>query len=177
MENLLSLAELKRLLATDDTTIYIPFVKTIIEQPEPPKPQIPLVWDERLTQRGASVVTILPPSGSLYWRLVAAKWYNERESAGKHHIFMDLLDEGGKRLVGGQIKITWNGGETVVPCEAKPGEPYGANYPMHNLAPAFNARPIGDVADAVLGMGLGSIEDPYHATHTSYGLVWQLVRA
>jgi len=177
VDNLISLSELKRLLEVGDNTVYIAIVKKEPDMPEPPKPTLPLIWDNRLTQRGVTITTLLPPPGELYWRLVAAKWYDERESAGKHHVFMDLLDENGKRLVGAKVKITWNGGETVVLCEAKPGEPYGANYPMHNLAPAFNAQPIGGVADKVMGMGLGSIEDPNHGIHTSYGFVWQLVRA
>lgn len=174
MDNLISIRELKRLLEQNDETIYLPIV---MKPPEPPEPSLPFIWDSRLTQRGAALVKALPPAGEWYWRLIIGEWQDVRESAGKHHIFMDLLDEYGNRFIGGKIEITWNGGRTTVMSETKPGEPYGANYPMHNLAPAFSAQPLGGDADRVTGMGLGSIEDPYHAIHTSYGLVWQWTKS
>jgi|GEM_PF-700414 len=45
---------------------------------------------------------------------------------------------------------------------------------MFSLAPAYAARPYdGAPADMVDGMGLGEIDAPDHAHHTSYGLIWQ----
>jgi hypothetical protein len=116
--------------------------------------------------------TVTPGQG--YWRLIRARWYDEQESAGRHHIFVDVLDEDDVRKVGVPVLVTWPEGSTVVTTEAKPGEEYATNFAMFSIAPAYAARPDDGVpADVVDGMGMGTIEDPYHAVHTSYGLVWR----
>ena len=137
------------------------------------RPQQPLDWDERLTLRGAAVVSAQVTSGQGYWRLVKAVWYDEEESQGKHHIFVDTLDTSGERQVGVPVLIV-NGGSITITTEAKPGEPYAANYPMFSPAPAYSAAPdSGAPADQVTGMGLGDLEHPDWNIHTSYGLTWQ----
>jgi hypothetical protein len=106
--------------------------------------------------------------------LVRARWYDEQESGGRHHIFMDLLDAESGRRVGAPMRIYWNGGEANIYTEAKPGEEYAANFGMNSAGPSYGAHPAdGQPADSVWGMGLGSIEQPYHAIQTSYGFVWQ----
>ena len=58
--------------------------------------------------------------------------------------------------------------------EAKPGEPYAANFPMFVAAPAYRVQPAADApADAVSGLGLGSLAVPNLPTLTSTGLTWQ----
>lgn len=137
--------------------VYLPIVLT---------PPAFLNWDHRLDQRGAYLVTV---PGT--WRLVAARWRNEAESGGRHHIYFDTVDADGKRVTGVQVRIAWNGGEAMITTEAKPGEPFAANFPMYAVAPAYSAQPAD--GDLVGGMGLGSIEQPAYAIHTSYELVWQ----
>jgi hypothetical protein len=137
------------------------------------KPQQPLDWDPRLDERGAALVPAQITSGQGYWRLTKAIWYNEAESQGRHHIFVDALDVLGQRQVGVPVLIT-NGGSFTITTEAKPGEPYAANFPMYTHAPAYSANPdTGAPADQVTGMGLGDLEHPDWNIHTSYGLTWQ----
>jgi hypothetical protein len=139
-----------------------------------PTPVPVRVWDPRLDLRGAFLVeaTVVPGQG--YWRLVRARWYNVDESQGLHHIRMDTLDQAGDRTTGVPLRVSWPSGASTVYSEAKPGEEYAANMAMYALAPAYAVRPDdGAPADLVDGMGLGTIEDPIHAHHTSYGLVWQ----
>jgi hypothetical protein len=132
-------------------------------------------WDPRLTQRGAAYHAVPEPVEGGYYRLIRARWYNEVESQGRHHIFVEVLDENGKRKVGVPILVTWATGSATVVTEAKPGEPWAANVAMFALAPAYSAQPQG-TADSVNGMGLGSLVAPNFAIHTSYGLTWQWVK-
>ncbi len=131
-------------------------------------------WDPRLDQRGAVLIEATVTPGQGYWRLIRARWYDEAESAGRHHIFVDVLDEDDVREVGVPVLITWPDDSEIVTTEAKPGEEYATNFAMFSLAPAYAAQPDnGAPADRVDGMGMGTIEDPTHAVHTSYGLVWR----
>lgn len=152
------------------TAVYLP----IAVVPAPTSTPVPtFIWDERLTQRGAYVLPTGAAQGA--WRLMSARWLDEQASAGRHHIYIEILDAAGNRVTGVPVRITWDGGETTVTTEAKPGEPYAANFAMYALAPAYSAQPA--QGDLVGGMGLGSIEQPAYAIHTSYELIWQWVPA
>ena len=142
--------------------VYLPLVAV-------PAPTPSLDWDPRLDRRGAYLI----PAELGAWRLIRARWLDEAESAGRHHIYMDTLDAQGKRVTGVPVRIFWAGGEATVTTEAKPGEPHAANFAMYATAPAYSAQPGG--GDLVGGMGLGSIEQPAYAIHTSYELIWQWV--
>jgi hypothetical protein len=138
-----------------------------------------LEWDERLDQRGAKILYATPTPGQGYWRLIKGIWYGPEEPpfAGQHHIFVDALRPDGSRQPGVAFNVT-NLDATMVLAtivtELKPGDPYAANFPMYQLAPAYRTMPSdGSPADAVTNLGLGSIEYPYLAYHTSYGFVWQ----
>lgn len=149
--------------------VYLPLVAVA----PAPSPTPTISWDPRLDLRGAYLIPAGTSSDQGAWRLIAARWLDEAESAGRHHIYIDTLDTTGKRQTGVQVRIVWDGGETTVTTEAKPGEPYAANFPMFAVAPAYSAQPAS--GDLVGGMGLGSIEQPAYKIHTSYELIWQWV--
>lgn len=157
---------------TTSYQVLLPFVVA-------PPPLPPISWDARLDQRGTFIVPAEVQPGQGYWRLVKGVWYAEHEQPfdGQHHIYMDSLDAAGQRRPGVPIDITSMDGKTrfqTVVTELKPGDLYAGNFPMYSLAPAYRALPNdGNPADAVSGMGMGSIEYPYLAYHTSYGFVWQ----
>lgn len=131
-------------------------------------------WDPRLTLRGAISATVEPTPGQGYWRLIKAVWFDEAESQGKHHIFVDLLDQAGNRQTDVPVLITWADGQTTLKTQAKTGEPYAADFGMFSIAPSYKAQPNdGAPADSVDGMGMGSLEAPKKGIHTSYGLTWQ----
>ncbi len=131
-------------------------------------------WDPRLDARGAVLVPATVEAGEGYWRLVTATWFDDNESQGRHHILLDALTANDERSVDLPIQILWSSGEASVRTEAKPGEAFAANYPMYALAPAYSAQPNdGAPADRVEGMGLGEIDEPHMAHHTSYGLTWR----
>lgn len=155
--------------------VFLPLIQGVSAPEEVPPALLPArEWDVRLDQRGTVVKEASPVAGSGYWRLVRAVWYDEKESQGRHHIFVDLLDAEGKRMVGVPIKIYWSGGSSIVHTQAKPGEAYAADFGMFDVAPSYGAVPAdGHPADDVWGMGMGSIEQPKYKIHSSYGLVWQ----
>ena len=154
-----------------DYTVFLPFVQG---NQLSDRTIAPLVWDSRLTERGAYLVPAQVVVGQGYWRLVEARWFNAQESEGRHHIFMDTLDSNEQRQSAVPIEIRWRDGNSVVVTEEKRGEPFAANFAMYALAPAYSARPAADApADSVEGMGLGEIAEPHLAYHTSYGLIWR----
>jgi hypothetical protein len=159
---------------TPEFTFFLPLIQIEPAPTSTPVAACQRYWDPRLDQRGATFLpaTVIPGAG--YWCLVRAVWYNSEESQGRRNIFVDLLDGEGARQVGLPVLVTWPDGEQPIITQAKPGEEYAADFPMQSLAPAYRAQPnTGDPADAIDGMGLGEIDDPIHAHHTSYGLVWQ----
>lgn len=156
--------------------IYLPL---LLHQPR----EAEIEWDPRLTARGTVLIPAQPQPGQGYWRLVKGVWYAENEPPfeGQHHIFVDALDITGLRQTGVPIQVTSLDGLDVfatLTTETKPGELYAANFPMFVAAPAYRAAPAdGNPADAVSGMGLGSLELPRWNIHTSYGFVWRWVIA
>ncbi len=162
--------------------LFLPMIyaERPIAMPPPPPTATVMVnviarqWDRRLDQRFAVLHEATPLPNQGYWRLIRARWYSETEAGGRHHVLVDILDEAGKRKVGVPVRIYWAGGETTIRTQAKPGEEYAADFDMHSIAPSYGAAPItDDAADDIWGMGMGSIELPFHTIHTSYGLVWQ----
>lgn len=136
-------------------------------------------WDPRLDQRGTILIPAQVQPGQGYWRLVKGVWYAENELpfAGQLHIFVDTVDTAGQRQPGMPIQITSLDGSAIfatLTTELKPGELYAASFRMNEVAPAYGAVPAdGNPADAVRGMGMGSIEQPGFKIHTSYGFCWQ----
>ena len=156
-----------------ETPVFVTYLPLVQHGNQPAPPPV-AEWDPRLDQRGAFLIPAEVTEGEGYWRLARAVWYDAVESQGRHHIFVDVLDSAGERQVGAPVLITWRDDAATIMTQAKPGEPYAADFAMFALAPAYLARPNdGAPADAVGGMGLGEIDDPNRAHHTSYGLVWQ----
>lgn len=123
-------------------------------------PPRPLVWDPRLNELKIEYVPANVQPGERYWRLTHAEFWAEQENQGKNHIFVNVLDENGARLIGETITIEWLDGSHVITTEDKPAPEYSANFPMdinhyppwHSLG-AYRARVNGLPSDIVQGMG------------------------
>lgn len=112
-------------------------------------------WDTRLDLRGAKFVPASAQPGQEYWALVEAKWLDEQESGGRHHIFMEPQD---------LMCRVWNGGTHFATKD----------FPMYSAGTPYSIQPeTGIPADAVHGLGLGSIEQPDYKIHTSYRFKWR----
>jgi hypothetical protein len=131
--------------------------------------------DPVFSQLGGGIVPANVAPGQAYWRVVSIEWHDEAESGGRHAIQFNTVDEGGSRVAGTPITISWGGGSSTITMEAKPGEPFGANFPMYVDGPSYSARVDGLPSDVVTGMGLGTPETPYLTIHTEYYITWQRV--
>ncbi|MCX6047391.1 MAG: hypothetical protein NT075_19975 [Chloroflexi bacterium] len=146
----------------------MPFISVQISSARPP------IWDPRLDKRGAIFIPAQVTPGQGYWRLMKAVWFDQDESAGRHHVFVDTLTISGTRQSDVPVLVSWTDGATSIVTQAKANEVYATDFAMFAIAPSYRARPAATApADSVDGMGLGSIEDPTHGIHTSYGLTWQ----
>jgi hypothetical protein len=130
-------------------------------------------WDSRLNQLGVTVDEAQVTPGQAYWRLAKAIWQNEHESGGKHHIYVEALDESGRRVQAVAVRIGWDGDSQILTPEAKPADEYPMNFDMHAAGHAYRVAVEGQASDVVSNLGMGSIEARHYAVHTSYLLTFQ----
>ena len=133
----------------------------------------PRGWDGRLDQLGVSVAEAGVGSGQPYWRLIDARWENEEEAGGKHHVYVEVLDESGQRIVDQPVTVFWAGGGDTVRTENKPAPEYASNYPMFKAGNSYNAKVEGLPSDVVQGMGLGTPDMRFYTIHTTFLLTFQ----
>jgi hypothetical protein len=97
------------------------------------------------------------------------------ESGGRQHIFLDVVDQAGNRLVGEQVLVSWPGGSVPVVIEEKPGEPWGGNMPMYAALGSYAVQVLSGegTSDAVGGLGLGTPQEPDALHRTSFGLTFR----
>lgn len=152
---------------------YQVFIPVVVNNNDGGNNMPPVEWDDRLTQRGA---VLRPYTGNAdsYWKIVKAAWMDEQESGGKHHVFVEVLNKDGNREVGVPVMFGWQSGNEIKKSEAKPTENYAVDFPMFAVAPAYWVT-IPDDADTLDGLGMGSIEQPNYAIHTSYHVTFQKV--
>jgi hypothetical protein len=106
------------------------------------------------------------------YRLSRVWWRDVEESAGMHHILIDVLDENGNRAVGTVVTVFWDGGSADTIIEAKPGEEYGGNFPMYATLGSYNVR-VGASSDVIYGLGLGTPSEPGVKYHTCFELTFR----
>jgi CRP-like cAMP-binding protein len=145
-------------------------------EPEPPAPAFPSrAWDGRASALGVYVQDANVGSGQQFWRLIEMRWENEEEAGGRHHIYVETLDENGQRIIGQPVYIFWpEGGDTVL-TENKPVPEFALNYPMWKAGNSYNVRVDGLPSDTIQGLGLGTPDLPFHTIHTNYKLTFQRV--
>lgn len=138
-----------------------------------PPPAAARAWDPRLDRLGVSVQEAGVSSGQQYWRLIDARWADEIESAGKHHIYVEALDENGNRLVGQPVVVIWGEGSERGLTEDKTPPDYSYNFQMYAAGYSYTVNMDGLPSDRLSGAGLGSIEQRNYGIHTSYYLTFQ----
>ncbi len=131
------------------------------------------IWDSRLDRLGVTVEEANAGPGQPYFKLIEARWADEVESGGKHHIYVEVLDENGNRIVGQPVTVTWAEGTTTGPVEDKAPPDFGFNFQMYAAGYAYTAKVEGLPSDVLVGAGMGSIEQRMYGIHTSFYLVFQ----
>ena len=135
-------------------------------------------WDQRLSQLGVRVEDANVAPGQEYWRIIEASWWDEKESGGKHHIYVEVLDENGNRVIDQPIKVYWGDGEYIGKTLDKPFPEYAFNYQMYAAGNAYNVEILGGLpSDKLLGAGMGDIERRAWGIHTSTLITYQKVKA
>jgi len=78
---------------------------------------------------GVEIIPAAVEPGQVYWKVIRVHHLTPEENGGRHHIFIDAVDEEGNRLYGSLFTISWDGGSDTVTIEKAPPDP-GANFPM-----------------------------------------------
>jgi hypothetical protein len=125
---------------------------------------------------GVQVVRAQPATGETCYRLVKAKWLSEAEAGGRHHIYVDVLDEEGRRITGQRVIVAYDGQTVVLVTEDKPYPELSCNMPMYAVLGTYRCRVEG-VSDVVTGLGMGSAEAPGYKLHTCFELTFQREQA
>ena len=158
-----------------------PFIQQFIPQEEAPTPEPEVAvaaapsraWDPRLDRLGVRVDEAPVQPGQQYWKLIDARWADEKESGGKHHIYVEVLDESGNRIVGHPVTVWWGDGSYSGGVEDKAPPDYGFNYQMYAAGYAYSVKVEGLPSDILVGAGMGDIERREWGIHTSFYLVYQ----
>jgi hypothetical protein len=131
--------------------------------------------DPRLAQLGVRVEPAAVAAGKPYWRLVEARWADEREAGGKHTVFVEVLDRYGNRSVGQPVVFEWAGDSVVLPVQDRPSPEWGVDFAMYNTLGSYAVSIVGAPSDRLVGLGLGTAEAPHFTVHTCFYLVFRWV--
>lgn len=135
--------------------------------------------DPRLVERGMEIVDAVAQPGQTRWQVVRARWYNEAEAEGRHHIYVEALDTDGKPLAGIPFTVTWPSDKTGSATNGRSGFDAG-NVQMSPSRHEFSvAISDGQPSDRVQRLGMGA-ETPsgFNAgIHTSTLVVFQRMAA
>ncbi len=141
-----------------------------------PRPTLPpRSLDPRLAPLGIRVEPAGVGVGQPYWRLVEARWANEQQSAGKHSIYVEVLNRQGQRAVGQPVIVHWVDGDVVLPVENRPAPDWGVNFAMYNCLGSYDVSVGGAPSDRIVGLGMGTADSPRYTIHTSFYLTFRLV--
>jgi CRP-like cAMP-binding protein len=147
------------------------------DTPTPEPPAAPAAaarnLDGRLSQLGINIEDAPVQPGQQYWRLVEVRFEDEIQAAGKHHIYADVIDENGVRVVGQPVTVFWGEGNYTAALEDKPAPDFGFNYQMYAAGYAYNVKVEGLPSDIMRGAGLGDVTNRFAGIHVAYYLTFQ----
>lgn len=135
--------------------------------------QPPRDLDPRLNLLNVGIQPVEVQPGQSYWRLVKAYWQSKEESGNDHTIYIEVLDENGSRIAGQPVEIRWQDGNLAVLTEDKPPYEYPANFPMYGTLGSYSVSVAGLPSDTIVGLGMGTPEQPAFTIHTNFLLTFQ----
>ncbi len=125
----------------------------------PSAPALPFTWDGRMDKFGVHMEAAAVAPGQPYYRLVKAIFRDTNEAigpnlpGGDHNIYVEVLDENGKREIGAKATVR-NGGAATLLIENKPFPEFAANFPMYGMMGSYSTWVDNLPSDKVIGMGL-----------------------
>ena len=147
---------------------------------KPPTPdKLGCDWDIRLNYLGDGVklepATILA-TGGLTWKLVEAKWLNEKESGGGRYILVRALGTDGQPLENVAFAVDRPGARDLVRTKG-PLDGFWGNYALYGLLGTYTVEMAegGHPSERVTGVGMGTEEVPNAWNNTSFRFTFQLV--
>lgn len=96
--------------------------------------------------------------GQKYWKVIKVHHLSPVENHGNHNIYVDLLDEEGKRIYGAKALMTWQGGQGEATIDKPENEP-GTNFPLwkHQVG---TVEGVGLPSDRVVNLHSGHLDEP-----------------
>lgn len=149
----------------DDTTVNVmvdgieyrlPYATLPPPPPYSPQPTPGIYWDARLSGLGVTLDRATSAPNQPVFRLISAQYKDSTEAGGFHHIYVEVVDENGQRLLNQPVAQTWPDGVAVGVTENKPAPEYAVNFPIYgvqgpdNYTIAVASYP----SDIVNGLGL-----------------------
>ncbi|MCS7220762.1 MAG: DUF5107 domain-containing protein [Anaerolineae bacterium] len=152
--------------AGTDGSTAVTSLSPVVMTPMPSSASTPLlpqqpVWDPRLNDLGVRLVSASPVAGQPIWRLIEARWESPEEAGGLHHVFIRLLDEEGRPVIGQRVQLLWGDGSAETQTDEA-----GANFPLYGPLGEYSVQVAG-ISDRVVGLGLPQ------KRHVNYRLTFQ----
>ncbi len=91
--------------------------------------------------------------GDVVFRVLRVHHLTPEENRGQHHIFVDVLDEEGRRIPDTEVRIAWVGGSQVVRLDPDPFRP-GVAFPMDKWN-VYEVEVVGEPSARVVGLTAG----------------------
>lgn len=112
--------------------------------------------DQRLIDRGTKFIDASVAPGATVWKIVKAQFFpvgtGVGESGGRHHVYVEAIDEHGIPTAGIVFNYSWPGKTVPIVTNGKTGFD-AANQPFSEGKNAFTVS--GPNADTVQGIGMG----------------------
>ena len=121
---------------------------------------------------GVEIIPADVEPGQVYWKAIRVHHLTPEENNGRHHIFLDAIDEAGERLYGALFAILWDGGSDTVTIEQQPPEA-GANFPMWKWQ-VCSVEGMGAPSDRVINLRTDHPDEPPGNTlfHHSFAITY-----
>ena len=112
-------------------------------------------------------------AGELYWHLIDVQWLDLETSGGRHHLFIEVVDENGQRVLEQPVTVSWPDGQTTANTHKIAPDPYAYEFPMGAAGNSYDVKLQGLPSDVLHGAGLGTLEHREQKLLTSYILIYQ----
>jgi hypothetical protein len=140
----------------------------------------PLPVENDAAAYGVSIMPCSPQPGEWYWQVVKVHHLSQSENNGNHNLFVDVLDEAGRRINGARVQLLYPDGRTELIVIDKPVNEPGGNAPLWKQD-VVSAHVLGEPvkSDLVAGVSPAHADEPPGNTlyHHSFLVVWRKVQA
>ncbi|MBC7224242.1 MAG: carboxypeptidase regulatory-like domain-containing protein, partial [Anaerolineae bacterium] len=107
---------------------------------------------------GVRVEPCQAESGQAYWKAAWVRHLEPRENRGRHHLFVDAVDEAGRRVVGAEVCVRVDGETHLVTLTEEAG-PLGVEVPMAQ-GQEYALEMVGLPSERVAGLHTDHPDEP-----------------